>query len=54
MVRHLGICLYGFGKVMCEKGTFESIIFLYFIALYMNCGAWVTKGVLGGRGDPSI
>ena len=39
-VRHLGICLYGFEMDMSEKGTFPSIIFLYFIALYTNWRTW--------------
>ena len=30
-------------------GTSESIVFLYFIALYTNWGFGVKKGMLGGR-----
>ena len=31
---------------------FKSIIFLYFVALYTNQGAWGDKGSVRGRGPP--
>ena len=34
---------------MSENGTFESIIFSYFIALYTSWGLGVINGILGGR-----
>ena len=47
MVKHLGVCLYGFGKAMSERVLLKVLYVLYFIALYTNWGAWGDKWVLG-------
>ena len=48
MVRHLGVCLYGFGKVMSERVHLKVLYFLYFIAVYTDWGLGATKrGVMG-------
>ena len=49
-VRHMAIYLYGFEKDMSERSTFQSIIFLYFIALYTNWGTWGDSGRYYGVG----
>ena len=54
MVRHLGLCLFGFGKVMSERAHLKVSYFYILWHFTLIRGPGATKGVLEGYGDLPI